>query len=123
MYSIYRCRPADTIAQDDNVYRASLPERPINQIRGSNKGTMVTLARPTRIKTGSRPVVGKETTGKIHGASKAPDHQQKENMMHKVAHQIMVIYDWVSGPAMSEQERMAHKIAEAGHLGNTRMIV
>ena len=35
--------------------------------------------------------------------------------MRKVAHQIMVIYDWASGPAMTEQERMAYKIAESGH--------
>ena len=35
--------------------------------------------------------------------------------MRKVAHQIMVIYDWVSGPAMTERERMAYKLAEANH--------
>ena len=35
--------------------------------------------------------------------------------MHKAAHQIMVIYDWVSGPAMTERERMAYKLAEAKH--------
>ena len=43
--------------------------------------------------------------------------------MHKVAHQIMVIYDWVSGPAMTEQERMAHKLVEAGNVGNSRLVV
>ena len=43
--------------------------------------------------------------------------------MHKVAHQIIVIYDWVSGPAMSEKERMAYKIAEAGHVSGTRVIM
>ena len=31
--------------------------------------------------------------------------------MRKVAHQIMIIYDWVSGPAMTERARMAYKIA------------
>ena len=35
--------------------------------------------------------------------------------MRKMAHQIMAIYDWASGPAMTEQERMAYKLAEANH--------
>ena len=74
---------------------------------------MVTLARPTRIKTGSKPVDGKPTSGKIHGATAAPDHRHKENTMHKIAHQVVVFYDWLSGPAMSVQERTAAKIAEA----------
>ena len=43
--------------------------------------------------------------------------------MHKVAHQIIVIYDWVSGPAMSEQERMTQKLFEAQNVGVTRLIV
>ena len=43
--------------------------------------------------------------------------------MHKVAHQIMVIYDWVSGPAMTQQERLAYKLAEAEHTGGSRLIV
>jgi len=38
--------------------------------------------------------------------------------MHKVAHQFIVILDWISGPAMTQQERHAHKIAEAGHFGS-----
>ena len=43
--------------------------------------------------------------------------------MHKVAHQIIVIYDWVTGPAMSDQQRMAHKLVEARNIGDSRMIV
>ena len=43
--------------------------------------------------------------------------------MHKVAHQIAVIYDWVSGPAMSQRERQAHKLAEASNLSRTRLVV
>ena len=74
---------------------------------------MVILERPTRIKTGERPVVGKVTLEKIGGASTAPVHQHKENTMHKVVHQVVVFYDWLSGPAMSVQERTAAKIAEA----------
>lgn len=84
---------------------------------------MVTLARPTRIRTGSKPAVGKGTTEKISGASTAPNHKHEENTMHKVAHQIMAIYDWVSGPAMSDQERLNSKIAQASPVGNIRMIV
>ena len=84
---------------------------------------MVTLARPTRTNTGSRPVVGKETSEKIHGDYTAPDHQNKEQIMHKVAHQIMAIYDWVSGPAMTEQERMSYRLAEADHRGSSRLVV
>ena len=84
---------------------------------------MVTLARPTRIKTGSRPVVGKETSEQIRGEYTAPNHQNKEQIMHKVAHQIMAIYDWVSGPAMTEQERISYKLAEAGHQGDTRLVM
>ena len=84
---------------------------------------MVTLARPTRIKTGSRPVVGKEIPEQIHGDYTAPNHQNKEQIMHKVAHQVMVIYDWISGPAMSQQERQAYKLAEAGHLACGRLVV
>ncbi len=84
---------------------------------------MVTLARPTRIKTGSRPVVGKVTSEKIDGASTAPAHQHKENTMHKIAHQVVVFHDWLSGPAMSEKERSAAKLAEAGRFAGSRMLV
>ena len=38
--------------------------------------------------------------------------------MHKVAHQVIVFYDLISGPAMSQQERKAYKIAEAGQVGS-----
>jgi len=38
--------------------------------------------------------------------------------MHKVAHQFIVILDWIAGPAMTQQERHAHKIAEASHFGS-----
>jgi len=84
---------------------------------------MVTLARPTRKQTGSRPVVGKETSEQFHGEYTTPDHQNKEQIMHKVAHQIIVIYDWVSGPAMTEQERMSYKLADADHRGGARLVV
>lgn len=43
--------------------------------------------------------------------------------MHKVAHRIKVIYDWVSGPAMSDRERKAHQIAEANPCTNTRLLI
>jgi hypothetical protein len=79
---------------------------------------MVILANPTRINAGSRPVVGKQISEKINGASTAPEHRHKENTMHKVARQFIVILDWISGPAMTQQERHAHKIAEAGHFGS-----
>ena len=77
---------------------------------------MVILEHSTSIKTGSRPVVETATLEKIHGASTAPVHQHKENTMHKVVHQVVVFYDWLSGPAMSEQERTAAKIAEANRI-------
>ena len=84
---------------------------------------MVTLAHPTRMNTGARPVLGKTTAEKIHGASTAPEHRHKENTMHKVAHQVMVIYDWISGPARSQQERQAYKLAEAGQQACGRLVV
>lgn len=38
--------------------------------------------------------------------------ETSSRFIHKLEHGALAVYDWVSGPAMSEQERMQHRLAE-----------
>ncbi len=42
-------------------------------------------------------------------------HIQEKGILPKLGHQIVAIYDWLSGPPMSEQERITRGIAESGN--------
>ncbi len=33
--------------------------------------------------------------------------------VHRMETGVMAVYDWVSGPAMTDQERMQHRLQEA----------
>ena len=42
-----------------------------------------------------------------------PAHRHDEKgILPKIGHQLVHVYDWISGPAMSEQERMQRELAE-----------
>ena len=36
--------------------------------------------------------------------------------IHRLETGVLAVYDWVSGPAMTEQERTQHRLAETEHL-------
>ncbi len=38
--------------------------------------------------------------------------ESSSRFIHKLEHGALAVYDWVSGPAMSEQERMHLRLAE-----------
>jgi hypothetical protein len=42
-----------------------------------------------------------------------PAHSHDKGILPKLGHQIVHIYDLLSGPAMTEQERINRQIAEA----------
>ncbi len=39
-------------------------------------------------------------------------HFQEKGILPKLGHQIVVIYDWLSGPPMTEQERVTRALTE-----------
>ncbi len=39
-------------------------------------------------------------------------HFQEKGILPKLGHQIVAIYDWLSGPPMTEQERVTRALAE-----------
>lgn len=43
---------------------------------------------------------------------KSPDNHP-EGLLNRVARDLVAVYDWLSGPPMSEQERMNRTLAEA----------
>ena len=48
-------------------------------------------------------------------------HIQEKGILPNLGHQIVAIYDWLSGPPMSEQERITRLLAESEthkHLGD-----
>ena len=43
-----------------------------------------------------------------------PAHRHDEKgILLKIGHQLAHVYDWISGPAMSEHERIQREIAES----------
>ena len=40
-------------------------------------------------------------------------HIHDKGLLPKIGHQIVVIYDWLSGPPMTEHERIEHALAES----------
>ena len=38
--------------------------------------------------------------------------ETSSRFIHRMEAGVMAVYDWVSGPAMTEQERTQHRIAE-----------
>ncbi len=48
-------------------------------------------------------------------------HIHEKGILPKLGHQIVAIYDWLSGPPMTEHERITRAVAETEpirHLGN-----
>ena len=45
-------------------------------------------------------------------------HLNEKNLLPKLGHQIVAVYDWLSGPAMTELERNSRRVAEAQHVRN-----
>ncbi len=48
-------------------------------------------------------------------------HFQEKGILPKLGHQIVAIYDWLSGPPMTEHERIGRALAESEtlrHLGD-----
>ena len=48
-------------------------------------------------------------------------HFQEKGILPKLGHQIVAIYDWLSGPPMTEQERVTRALAESEsirHIGD-----
>ncbi len=43
--------------------------------------------------------------------NKPSDHHQ-EGLLNRIAKDIVAVYDWLSGPPMSEQDRINRTIAE-----------
>lgn len=41
-------------------------------------------------------------------------HFQEKGILPKLGHQIVAIYDWLSGPPMSERERVTRAVEAAG---------
>ena len=39
-------------------------------------------------------------------------HFQEKGILPKLGHQIVAIYDWLSGPPMTEQERVTRVLTE-----------
>ncbi len=42
--------------------------------------------------------------------------QESASIMERIAQSLMVAYAWVSGPAMTEQERISEELARANRL-------
>ena len=42
--------------------------------------------------------------------------QESTNIMERIAQSIIIAYAWVSGPAMTEQERISEELARAKRL-------
>ena len=42
-----------------------------------------------------------------------PEPAEKESLLHKMAGSVLAFYDWLSGPPMSERDRIRRNIAEA----------
>ena len=40
-------------------------------------------------------------------------HIHEKGILPKLGHQIVAIYDWLSGPAMTEQERISRAVVES----------
>ena len=40
-------------------------------------------------------------------------HIHEKGLLPKLGHQIVAIYDWLSGPAMTEQERISRALTES----------
>lgn len=40
-------------------------------------------------------------------------NRNEKGVLPKITHQIVSIYDWLSGPAMSEQERVHRELHES----------
>jgi hypothetical protein len=53
---------------------------------------------------------------------KSSDHHQ-EGLLHWVTKDIAAVYDWLSGPPMSEQERMNRMLAETRPLRDKNIIM
>ena len=43
-------------------------------------------------------------------------HFQEKGILPKLGHQIVAIYDWLSGPPMTEQSRITRVLAESDTL-------
>jgi hypothetical protein len=51
--------------------------------------------------------------GVNHTAMTTPAHRHDDKgLLPKIGHQLVHIYDWLSGPAMTEQERIHREIIE-----------
>ena len=40
-------------------------------------------------------------------------HIHEKGILPKLGHQIVAIYDWLSGPAMTDQERISRSLVES----------
>ena len=40
-------------------------------------------------------------------------HIQEKGILPKLGHQIVAVYDWLSGPPMTEQERITRVVVES----------
>ena len=49
----------------------------------------------------------------LHGEKHQERHQA--GLLTRLAHDIVVAYDWLSGPPMSERDRMNRDLAESRH--------
>jgi hypothetical protein len=51
--------------------------------------------------------------GKMAIPHHKPSDNHPEGLLNRIAKDIVAVYDWLSGPPMSEQERMNRTLAEA----------
>ncbi len=54
---------------------------------------------------------------RLQGGSQKPEvaihlHIHDKGILPKIGHQIVVVYDWLSGPPMSEHDRLNRELAE-----------
>jgi hypothetical protein len=51
--------------------------------------------------------------GKIAVPSHKPVDNHPEGLLNRIARDVVAVYDWLSGPPMSEQDRVNRALAEA----------
>ena len=85
----------------------TLTRRPQNESISAHKTAVVERKAHEAVETSHQiPNIIKELTGK-------PKPVEKESFPQKLAGSVLAFYDWLSGPPMSERDRIQRDIAEA----------
>jgi hypothetical protein len=61
--------------------------------------------------------------GKMATSSHKSADNHPEGLLNRIAKDIVAVYDWLSGPPMSEQERMNRMLAETRSLRDKNIIM